>query len=87
MVQGFLNHYYGNDISYSRETLARANDAVRWTPHATINLLRRSQLSAAKKVEASAPNKKPNAVYARNVLRIIDDNKLLSSHEHYRDDI
>lgn len=77
MVQGFLDQYY-RDTSYNRESMARANDAVRWTPHATINLLRRSQLTAAKKVEAAAANKKPNAVYARNVLRIIDDNKLLS---------
>jgi hypothetical protein len=78
MVQGFVDQYHGEDSSYSPDSIDRANDAVRWTPHATINLLRRSQLTAAKQIEAAAANKKPNAVYARNVLRIIDDDKLLS---------
>jgi len=73
MVKGFVNKYNGGDSTPSSETIAHANDAVRWTPHATINLLRRSQLTAAKTVEAAAANSKPNAVYARNALRIIDD--------------
>ena len=55
------------------ESIARANNAVRWSPHATVNLLRRSQLNAAKQVEAMNPNKKPNSIYARNVLRILAD--------------
>ena len=81
MVEGFVHQYYNTNDSHNHpnpEMIARANDAVRWTPHATINLLRRSQLAAAKQVEAAAANKKPNAVYARNVLRIIDDGMLLS---------
>lgn len=74
MVQDFVDQYYdGDDAFCSRKSLARANDAVRWTPHTTINLLRRSQLTAAKKVEAASANKKPNAVYARNVRHIIHD--------------
>lgn len=57
----------------SFEMVVRANNAVRWTPHATINLLRRSQLTAAKQVERAGPNMKPNAIYARNVMKIIAD--------------
>jgi hypothetical protein len=79
MVEGFVNQYTNDSHKQpNQDTIARANDAVRWTPHATINLLRRSQLTAAKQVEAASSNKKPNAVYARNVLRIIDDRTLLS---------
>jgi hypothetical protein len=51
--------------------IAQANDEVRRTPHATINLLRRSQLQAAKRIEASSPNKKPNSIYVRNVNKIL----------------
>ena len=68
MVEGFLNKYVENDAEMpDRASIAKANDAVRWTPHATINLLRRSQLNAAK----IPPDKKPNWIYARNVLRIL----------------
>ena len=74
MVEGFLNKYVKNDAEKpDRASIAKANDAVRWTPHATINLLRRSQLNAAKDSEAAdvSANKKPNWIYARNVLRIL----------------
>lgn len=76
MVKGFVEKYNADCVP-DEAVIAHANDAVRWTPHATINLLRRSQLSAAKKLEAAAPNSKPNAIYARNVLRIIEDTTLL----------
>jgi hypothetical protein len=76
MVQGFVDKTILPNDRPIQELVSRANDAVRWTPHATINLLRRSQLTAAKEVEAAAANKKPNAIYARNVMKIIaDDDK------------
>ena len=53
------------------EAIAKANDAVRWTPHATLNLLRRSQLKASKVAEAESAKSRPNWIYARNVLRIL----------------
>ena len=81
MVQGFIDTTTLGVSAVERPNLERvtiANDAVRWTPHATINLLRRSQLTAAKQVEAASANKKPNAIYARNVLKIITDQQLIS---------
>jgi hypothetical protein len=80
MVEGFLNKYAEEDNAEKpdRASIAKANDAVRWTPHATINLLRRSQLTAAKEAEAAAANKKPNWIYARNVLRILKSGILSS---------
>jgi hypothetical protein len=77
MVQGFIDTTMSDSTERpSLERLAQANDAVRRTPHATINLLRRTQLAAAKRVEASSTNKKPNAIYARNVMKILADQKL-----------
>ena len=75
MVQGFIATIMAGSFPEppSLQFVAKANDAVRWTPHATINLLRRSQLVAAKQVEAASSNKKPNAVYARNVMKILAD--------------
>lgn len=55
------------------DDIRRANDEVRHTPHATVNLLRRSQLRAAKEAEATMAVKRPNAVYARNVVRIASE--------------
>lgn len=84
MVGGFVDQYESASLNTPKPSaamIAHANDAVRWTPHATVNLLRRSQLTAAKQVEAAAANKKPNAIYARNVLRIIDDGKLLTDNQ------
>ena len=79
MVQGFIADNMGGRFAEhpSLQLVEKANDAVRWTPHATINLLRRSQLIAAKQVEAASSNKKPNAVYARNVMKILADQKIL----------
>jgi hypothetical protein len=51
MVGGFMDQYLVEENSYATKekpdlsSIAKANDAVRWTPHATINLLRRSQVS------------------------------------------
>ena len=80
MVQGFVrDQQQGKDSNGPKpQDIAIANDAVRWSPHATINLLRRSQLDAAKEAEAQATNRKPNAIYANNVLRILADKTLLS---------
>ncbi|KAI2492208.1 hypothetical protein MHU86_22365 [Fragilaria crotonensis] len=79
MVQGFIADNMSGSLAEhpSLQLVEKANDAVRWTPHATINLLRRSQLNAAKQVEAASSNKKPNAVYARNVMKILADKKTL----------
>jgi hypothetical protein len=74
MVEGFVDQYWEGDDKTTKpdlESIANANNAVRWTPHATINLLRRSQLTASKEAEAASPNKRPNWIYARNVLRIL----------------
>jgi len=57
----------------SMDEIAHANDEVRHTPHATVNLLRRSQLSSAKEAEAALTVKRPNAIYARNVFRIASE--------------
>ena len=52
--------------------LARANNKVRQTPHATINILRRNQLLAAAEYEKGLGKKKPkaNSVYVKNAVRI-----------------
>lgn len=74
MVEGFVKQYYPDqhqELLFA--DIVRANNAVRWTPHATINLLRRSQLTAAKQVEAVTANKKPNAIYARNILKLLEE--------------
>ena len=61
----------------SRAAVAAANDLVRRTPHATVNLLRRAQLLAAARHEAAtakalppAARPKPNAIYVRNVAKL-----------------
>ncbi|KAL3937511.1 MAG: hypothetical protein SGBAC_007403 [Bacillariaceae sp.] len=84
MVDGFFDQYSSTMLEDAKPDLvsiANANDAVRWTPHATINLLRRSQLTAAKEVEAALPasRKKPNWIYARNVLRLLKRDASLQS--------
>jgi hypothetical protein len=77
MVEGFVQEQVIADKKPNTEDIARANNAVRRTPHATINLLRRSQLKAAKQVEAVSSGSKPNSIYVRNVLRILADGSLL----------
>ena len=80
MVREFVDNYFGDGNESQQQpqqkpqldiaAIAKANDAVRHTPHATVNLLRRSQLRASKDAEAAAGAQKPNLVYARNVVRI-----------------
>ena len=70
VVRSFVERY-ANDAAPSDAQLAAANDAVRRTPHATVNLLRRSQLAAAQRLEASLPKAQPNLVYARNVQTML----------------
>lgn len=77
MVKEFVDTYYGDDTQIQQQldvdAVAKANDAVRHTPHATVNLLRRSQLRASKEAEAAAGAKKPNSIYARNVVRLTSE--------------
>mmetsp|Transcript_26700 Transcript_26700/g.56237 ORF Transcript_26700/g.56237 Transcript_26700/m.56237 type:complete len:417 (+) Transcript_26700:49-1299(+) len=64
----------GNKKELHYDSLARANDLVRQTPHATINILRRSQLTKAGDYEKSLGHRgpKPNSVYVRNAVRLSD---------------
>jgi hypothetical protein len=73
LVESFMDKVDLGTAKPDSAMIALANDSVRWTPHATINLLRRSQLKASKQVEAQMPNKKPNFIYVKNVMRILDD--------------
>ena len=80
MVQGFMQSLAKEDESILEyDEISKANDRVRQTPHATINILRRSQLNAAAEYEKSLGDKrpKPNSIYVRNTRRlaeVIDDN-------------
>ena len=84
MVEEFLEQYatsmnlQQSDLPDLNE-ISIANDAVRWTPHATINLLRRSQLTAAKDAEAASATKRPNWIYAKNVIRMIQSQSIIGS--------
>ena len=86
MVEGFIDEYHQLATDETIGALKKpefravmhANNAVRWTPHATINLLRRSQLKASKVAEAAMPNKKPNWIYVRNVQRILKSSIFLN---------
>lgn len=49
--------------------MTRAHDKTRWTPHATINLLRTSQLMAAKDKEDRGK------VFARNIFSFLKGEK------------
>ena len=87
MVKTFVDKYFGDMDELDLAEVSRANDAVRHTPHATVNLLRRSQLRASKEAEAatlsSVSSKEgrqrrragPNSIYAQNVHTL---HKLLS---------
>ncbi|KAL7545723.1 hypothetical protein ACHAWF_009077 [Thalassiosira exigua] len=77
MVQGFMKSLYspgGKDGSVPLEydELVKANNEVRHTPHATINILRRSQLAAAAEYEKGLGEKRPkaNSIYVRNAVRL-----------------
>jgi len=80
MVQGFMQLLAKDDESILEyDEIAKANDRVRQTPHATVNILRRSQLNAAAEYEKNLGYKrpKPNSIYVRNTRRlaeVIDDN-------------
>lgn len=77
MVEGFMKSLHlsggGNDrglLEY--DELVEANNRVRRTPHATINILRRSQLSAAGEYERGLGEKQPkaNSIYVQNAVRL-----------------
>jgi hypothetical protein len=77
MVEGFMKSFHAANgtngqglIDY--EVLSQANNRVRQTPHATINILRRSQLTAAGEYESGLGKKKPkaNSIYVRNAIRL-----------------
>ena len=73
MVEGFMESLLsGHDVVLEYDELARANNKVRQTPHATINILRRNQLLAAAEYEKGLGTKKPkaNSVYVYNTLRL-----------------
>jgi hypothetical protein len=83
MVTEFVHEYFGDVDGHGLAAVSRANDAVRHTPHATVNLLRRSQLQASKEAEAASLSsvstnegkqrrkKGPNSIYAQNVIRLL----------------
>jgi len=76
MVEGFMKSLQstsGKDgVELEYDQLVKANNIVRRTPHATINILRRSQLTAAGEYEKGLGEKRPkaNSIYVRNALRI-----------------
>lgn len=76
LVQQFVQTINGPESanSISIGSLADANNKVRMTPHATINILRRSQLNAAAQYEKGLGVKKPkpNSIYVRNTLKLIE---------------
>ena len=80
MVQEFIQSLAKDDESILEyDEISKANDRVRQTPHATVNILRRSQLNAAAEYEKNLGDKrpKPNSIYVRNTRRlaeVIDDN-------------
>ena len=61
IVEGFMKSLALERVEY--EELARANNLVRETPHATINILRRSQLKAAAEYEKGLGTKRPKPKY------------------------
>ena len=81
MVKTFVDQYFDDMDGLDLSAVMRANDAVRHTPHATVNLLRRSQLRASKEAEAASLSSVkskakegrqkrrvgPNSIYAQNV--------------------
>ena len=68
----FFRRYYPQHTDADDERIAQANVRIRHTPHATVNLLRREHLVAAKQQEDASPSKRPNSIYARNVARLLD---------------
>jgi len=79
MVQGFMQSLANDESILEYDEISKANNKVRQTPHATVNILRRSQLNAAAEYEKNLGYKrpKPNSIYVRNTRRlaeVIDDN-------------
>lgn len=72
MVQDVMSTLYGQQQALDYDALVEANNRVRKTPHATINILRRSQLVAAGEYEKGLGEKrpKPNSIYVRNAVRL-----------------
>ena len=78
MVDNFVRALSGagntkkSKVTYNE--LVEANNQVRMTPHATINILRRSQLNAAAQYEKGLGVKrpKPNSIYVRNTLKLVE---------------
>lgn len=71
-IEGLIDNYIGTNPSLIKPEFAdmtRAHDKTRWTPHATINLLRTSQLMAAKDKEDRGK------LFARNVLSYLKGEK------------
>ncbi|KAL7533050.1 hypothetical protein ACHAXR_006274 [Thalassiosira sp. AJA248-18] len=78
MVEGFMKSLDSSSgrkedqASIGYDELVKANNRVRQTPHATINILRRSQLTAAGEYEKGLGEKRPkaNSIYVRNAVRL-----------------
>ena len=78
MVEGFIKSSLhppdgkDNQVLLEYDEVIQANNRVRQTPHATINILRRSQLIAAAEYEKGLGDKKPkaNSIYVRNTIRL-----------------
>ena len=72
MVEGFMKSLDRGSLEY--DELVKANNKLRQTPHATINILRRNQLNAAGEYEKGLGEKRPkaNAIYVRNAVRLSD---------------
>lgn len=75
-VAKFMSRLVGSgelvDSPLEYDKLVVANDLVRRTPHATINILRRAQLQAAGEFEKGLGDKRPkaNSIYVRNAIRV-----------------
>ncbi|KAL9185980.1 hypothetical protein ACHAXT_005218 [Thalassiosira profunda] len=84
MVEGFMQSLHasgtnGDESLLAYDELVEANNRVRRTPHATINILRRSQLNAAAEYEKGLGEKRPkaNSIYVRNARRLSEAKKEL----------
>mmetsp|Transcript_19985 Transcript_19985/g.42059 ORF Transcript_19985/g.42059 Transcript_19985/m.42059 type:complete len:441 (+) Transcript_19985:169-1491(+) len=81
MVEGFMKSLSSSsgkgDQTLQYDELVKANNRVRQTPHATINILRRSQLTAAGEYEKGLGVKRPkaNSIYVRNAARLYEVTK------------
>eukprot|EP00592_Proboscia_alata_P022101 CAMPEP_0194421708 /NCGR_PEP_ID=MMETSP0176-20130528/20959_1 /TAXON_ID=216777 /ORGANISM="Proboscia alata, Strain PI-D3" /LENGTH=338 /DNA_ID=CAMNT_0039229999 /DNA_START=212 /DNA_END=1228 /DNA_ORIENTATION=- len=70
-IDGLFDTYVAENPQAERpdeENMAKAHDKTRWTPHATINLLRAKQLKAA------TDNRNRARVFPRNILKLLSKN-------------